>query len=1278
MINTTDKPNTAGERVPARLDTPGATRLVSRRGMLAAMGLGSIGLFAGPSLLGGVPSAEAQTPAAPTPEPRGLGDAGGSPGQPTPYQMQASCELTQDWFLTSDVVIGPDDQVVPFVNPKNNNAVDAMVYAGGTLCHLRRDTAATSGWAYETIDLQGVLSDVTDFAIAANATDVYLLAFGDPGDPNDNPNGDPAWLTTLDGPDTWDSGTTISYDDLQWTPTGPVSIKGGIDPSGVCYFYTSLVDGNTTYLLGWVAGGTGNGVSLYYQQFLTLDTTTESVSDYIILFDNNATAPTGYALVLDSNGDLSVYSEVAYSSQTNDSFSPDPLTDAGASAVTALLWGWATPGSETGTPGYAVQQSSGTALVDENGNYNQLWDTNSVTQNQATVWLQDGLYTVSLLDSNGAVNVVQELSSSGTGTWGPALPLTTIPNGFAGIYAVPTDPSEATMFAVGVDETLSVLSLDESGWTQTQVHQDGAQLLEIDSYRVQATVLDANGSPVGLASVQIGTDRPVGFWQASGNTTATPASPVTMTADSGGQVVFNIPAEELDCAVLTMQALDSDGNPTGTAFTVTADTDVQAFLGGTGSLLGVGPMSSTSLLSAQTAAGGPLFTGLTSLPSDQQASAATSVAGACNQMITVGGTAPPSGPNATQAMLIDVSQPTPVVQTSTNPNAYSIAPAVGAELHLSISHLFDTIGHALRHDAVALKKTVVRWSEDAGSWLVDLAVQIGDEISFFTHLVISDMKDAFHVIGGFFQALGADIVGVVNWIKHNVIELIQDADANARIIQGWYTPFLGTLADAISTIKIDADTFFANLEANANAQITKLAATIENDTFGASAPLPPPTPDTGSHDADLGFKVGADIVTFMRHSPANWLLHKFREHLPLAPHDGGPNFSDLDADLEQVIQDLLNDIEDAKALIESFNTLLWDAVRPFLTDSTKFNETSMGDFFAALEQTTDDALKLIEQVLNTLLDAVNAAAAAIEDLLSYRFQAVPVIGDLLELCGVDTTLSVTRIVSLIASYPTTLINQIIGDGPLFPADNTPPTGNSLTADQALKTQLGSSDRVDGWGVGLNWMSAVVQAIWSFNDLLLDDGAAVRAGGIDGGFKSNSLTTILDIVCPVVITMLQYPSPTTSAGLTQPFWAGTNGQGGGTDLIPWMLFTSFVPPTAEIFYVVGDAKGMAGAEDYNDYGVPTLCAIAGIANTVLSSIYGHDQGVITPDIAFGVLANVSYDVAPLGYPALNELFEDTPAIAKLIVDAIANFGTSIAMSDQAVAAALKPLLVRIPL
>ena len=711
---------------------------ISRRSVLAGLGLSSLGLLSGPGFHG--PRSSGASAAAPTAAagrrrtPTRVRDGNGTLVQPGPYFMQASCELSEDYFRTSDVLINSDDRIFPFVNPKNNDAVEAIVFANGIPSHLYRDPSASSGWSYQAIDLQGTLTDIVEVAVAANATDVYLLMFGTPAFQN-NPAGDPAWLTTLEGPNTWGLGTTSSYADLGWNPTGTPSIKGGVDPHNVCYFYTSLVeDDGTTLLLGWVATKE-DYYPLAYQQYLTLNPPANiGVEDYIILFDNSSATPVGYALVLTSDGNLTVYPEVAFTNQTTDSFAKSPLTDAGAQNVTALLWAWATPGATGGIPGYAVQQTTGTALVDENGNYNQLWDTTGVSQAQATVWLQNGLYAVNLLDSNGAVHTVQETSNDGAGTWAPALPLTTLPGGFATIYSVPTDPTEATLFAVGVDTTLSVLSLDASGWTQTQVRQDGAQLAQIDSYRVHARVLDVNGAPVGLGTVQVGTDRPVGFWQASGSTTVTPAAPVTMTADGGGQLVFSVPAEEIDTAILTMQALDASGNPSGNLFTVTPDTDLREFLLGTGKLLSAEYLDASSLLAATQSGGGPLFTTLTTLPDDQQQSTATAVAGAFNQLITVGLKTSPLGPTATRAMLIDVSTLKPTVSSSTNPNAYNLSSG-GLGLQFSLSHLFDTIGHALRHAAVTLQKAVVRWVGDTESWVVDLAIKIGDDVVTFTDLV---------------------------------------------------------------------------------------------------------------------------------------------------------------------------------------------------------------------------------------------------------------------------------------------------------------------------------------------------------------------------------------------------------------------------------------------------------------------------------------------------------------------------------------------------------------
>ena len=80
------------------------------------------------------------------------------------------------------------------------------------------------------------------------------------------------------------------------------------------------------------------------------------------------------------------------------------------------------------------------------------------------------------------------------------------------------------MFAVDAAQTLNVLTKDPVlGWTQTLVHQDGASVQPVTSWRVQISILDANQVGVGFGQIRLSTDRPVGFWQASGSTVVTPA-----------------------------------------------------------------------------------------------------------------------------------------------------------------------------------------------------------------------------------------------------------------------------------------------------------------------------------------------------------------------------------------------------------------------------------------------------------------------------------------------------------------------------------------------------------------------------------------------------------------------------------------------------------------------------------------------------------------------------------------------------------------------------------
>jgi hypothetical protein len=559
--------------------------------------------------------------------------------QPTPHSLQASCELSEDHFLTSDLVIGTGDEVIPFVNPYTK-MVEAIVFsqAGpGSVYHLQRDPSATTGWLAYSINLSGNVTNPTDVAVAGNGSAVYMLVFGTP----DNPSSAPSWLTQLDSATGWDEGYNATYDELGFLnldidPSTIGSFKGGIDQHGNCYFYASGTDASTqrTSVVGWLPGSGWATGEVSWQLLQTLDSSSVTISDYIVLYDaSNSQSPVGYSLILAEDQYLSVYAEVYSSDQATPQFGDSPLDNAGAINVTALLWAWITDAT-SGVPGYAFQTAHETYFVAGDGTAPQsVSDLPAAAANSVAVWTGD-LDVVNLLDSNGALNTILQNPDH---SW--RAPITTVPGhsttvpGLASIFSVPTDPNQSTLFAVGLDESLSVLSLDDSGWTQTRVRTDGTQLVEIDSYRAQISLLDANGVPVARGQAQIGTDRPIGFWQPSGSSFVTPAAPVTLTADNKGEITFSMPAEELDCAVLTVQALDPNGNPTGSPLTVTTDYDVRGFLSGSGTLTDIGPISGDALQQAKNSSGSALFPGLCG---DDQTQARTDTMTALKQFIVAG------------------------------------------------------------------------------------------------------------------------------------------------------------------------------------------------------------------------------------------------------------------------------------------------------------------------------------------------------------------------------------------------------------------------------------------------------------------------------------------------------------------------------------------------------------------------------------------------------------------------------------------------------------------
>ena len=84
---------------------------------------------------------------------------------------------------------------------------------------------------------------------------------------------------------------------------------------------------------------------------------------------------------------------------------------------------------------------------------------------------------------------------------------------------------------------------------------------------------------------------------------------------------------------------------------------------------------------------------------------------------------------------------------------------------------------------------VTSWSDELAQWTVTLTVDIGDGIDNAISYVVSDIESAIHAISSFFHALGADLKSAWEWLKHNVLELINTLTPTQRLSKaGWPKP----------------------------------------------------------------------------------------------------------------------------------------------------------------------------------------------------------------------------------------------------------------------------------------------------------------------------------------------------------------------------------------------------------------------------------------------------------------------------------------------------------
>ena len=397
-------------------------------------------------------------------------------------------------------------------------------------------------------------------------------------------------------------------------------------------------------------------------------------------------------------------------------------------------------------------------------------------------------------------------------------------------------------------------------------------------------------------------------------------------------------------------------------------------------------------------------------------------------------------------------------------------------------------------------------------------------------------------------------------------------------------------------------------------------------TFGSSVPSPP----SGTFD----------ITKFLSGAQHNWLLDKIESF----------GFSDTAVEqntaLQAAFDELAVAVQDGLQFVADLGETFYDALKTMFATSDSYQQAELADFLTQLKVTVDALLAFADAVVQALIGLAKVAMDQLGSMLSHGFDDIPLVSALLTHFGVDTTMNVAHVVSLVLMYPATLANRIKKGSttPLFPGAST---GQTVSASEP------------DWAFGLGLSAAIGQGIW---------GVADSVGDLQRvqGQEPSGIIGWIDIASPLILAILEWPGALNSDGTTAPPFANPidgSGPDGAMIWPNWLLglvppivglcgqFADYKPP--EAVQATGDAP-----EEWPEIG-QWFTMTAAIASTVLGSIYNFnpDTGQSAETQAAGILSNVSNVIAPFATKELAETTEGGSEIIKMFIDYLGNLGAA---------------------
>lgn len=569
-----------------------------------------------------------------------------------------------------------------------------------------------------------------------------------------------------------------------------------------------------------------------------------------------------------------------------------------------------------------------------------------------------------------------------------------------------------------------------ASWQLQRIKCAQPENLPITTWRTTLTVTDALGAAVPGQSVNVTPNVDIVAMGPQTSTTlkaGVTSSPVT---NAQGQITLVSLASTLNAPQL---AVSLPG--VNSLRRIGADQEVHDFLAGKGTLNQYG--SVTDALQQNSAA-------LPNLPSGGVASAASAI----NTAVTCAQN--PTKKSAAQGFVLTGVGG----QRLTLRRGANLDGALGSWWS-HIEHDLESVLHGVEQGVSAITSIANSWDSTLQRWTMQLALKLANGVEAAISFALNGVESAMRAVGGFFSALGADILTVVDFLKTLVGQVMSDAYAAAKVLYSWLVPAddtvgLGYAIAELQSAQKSVDAEFTSLQKDLAGLIAGLQKGTNGSMSGAAKP-----PLSGRQSQSRGTPTS---------SRGTWLQSKtstLSSNSRLTPTLTGAT---------QATAQSLTGTVNAAPVGTSLRTILGNTPKPS-SPSDAFGAMTFDWLGELLLASASDVLgfldTVVQDVLQLLIDGLSDVIALMKISLTGTL-----IGDLLgDVFGIpDDELTIGMLFCLLVGFVAALVGDIAFAGNSWLPPGVRSSRTVLPARSGPTSGLGDDD---GWDTFLDLMVVIV-------------------------------------------------------------------------------------------------------------------------------------------------------------------------------------------------------------